>query len=208
VDESDRVSDGLLELFRQQECCDVELICAEVTLLAHKLVLACSSPIFRQGLADATASGDGSARQQVRLADVCNPEAVTFMLSYMYQIGDIDAWHDYNPKTQEINKDVLRLAKNFELPGLTQKAMHWMSKDLSTANVVERLTICEEFCLEELKSRIIGQLANNKKALFEVANSSQIMAYPKLMQSLLQEAAGQPEEPASGPKGKKQRVNA
>lgn len=53
---------------------------------------------------------------------------------------------------------------------------------------------CEEFCLDVLKEKILEQLTCNKRALAEVARSPQIMSYPRLMQALLQQAAGVPEE--------------
>lgn len=197
-------ADGLMQnlqaLFKNKELCDVELICAEVTIPAHKVVLASQSAVFKQGLQVEGTDG----RQQIRLADVANPEAVHLMLNHIYELGD-DDWQLYNPRTQEINKDVLRLAQNFQLPGLTERATHWMSKDLSTGNVVERLTICEEFGLQQLSDKIIGQLAVNKKALYEVSHSPQIMAYPKLMQALLQHAATACDGADSQPKGKKPR---
>jgi hypothetical protein len=192
---------GLRALFKNQELCDVELVCAEVVIPAHKAVLAAQSPVFKQGL---QAEEHGAGRQQIRLADVANPEAVRLMLNHVYEMSD-DDWQHYNPGTQEINKDVLRLAKNFQLPGLADRAMHWRSKDLTTGNVVERLTICEEFGLQTLSDKIISQLAMNKKALFEVSNGPQIMSYPKLMQALLQHTAGVPEEKIVESKQKKPR---
>merc|ERR1719510_704114 len=87
-----------------------------------------------------TASGAGA--REVRLTDISNPEAVGFMLDYMYGM-DAGVWQDYNPRTQDINKDVLHLARRFRLPGLTDRAIHWLSKDLTTGNVVERLSIVE-----------------------------------------------------------------
>merc|ERR1712190_129902 len=101
---------------------------------------------------------------------------------------------NYNPRTQVITKDVFRLAQNFKLPGLTERAMRWLAKDITTGNVVERLTICEDFECCVLQDKILEQLTNNKKALAEVANSTQIMNYPKLMQTLLQHAAQMPDD--------------
>merc|ERR1711912_159194 len=113
---------------------------------------------------------------------------------------DADDWAAFNPRTQEINRDVLQLAAQFELPGLTQRAMHWLGKDLTTGNVVERLSICDEFGLSELSEKILEQLTLNREALAEVAHSKQITDHPKLMQSILQCAAGIPEpEPQHKP---------
>mmetsp|Transcript_69464 Transcript_69464/g.157638 ORF Transcript_69464/g.157638 Transcript_69464/m.157638 type:complete len:231 (-) Transcript_69464:85-777(-) len=188
--EEDHLAEGLRELYRRGEFTDVALVCADRTLYAHRVVLAAESEVFKQGLASnpVPAKDGASARHEVRLADISNPEAVKFMLDFMYHM-DASVWEDYNPRTQEINKDVLRLAQNFRLPGLTERATHWLTKDLTTGNVVERLTICEDFGLSLLAEKILEQLTCNKRALAEVAHSPQIMKYPKLMQDLLQQAA-------------------
>merc|ERR1712083_832318 len=132
--------------------------------------------------------GDGQRMTEGRFVDVSNPEPVKIMLDYMYHI-DSSFWEDYNQRTQEITKDVMRLAQEFHLSGLQDLATHWLAKDITTGNVVERLKICEDFSLHDLRDKIIEQLTFNKRALAEVAGSSQIMKYPRLMQSLLQQAA-------------------
>jgi len=196
----DQLGDGLRELYRRGEFSDVAIICAGHTFNAHRLVLAAKSDVFKQGLAMPKDKDEAAGKQEVRLADICNPEAVKLMLDHIYGVED-GTWESYNPATQEINKDVLRLSQNFQLPGLAERATHWMAKGLTTGNVVERLTICEDFSLEVLREKILEQLTCNKRALAEVAHSPQIMAYPKLMQALLQQAAAATD--AEGPQPKK-----
>jgi len=202
---TDSFTNGLREFYRKGEFSDVILRCAEQSFPAHKVVLASASSVFKEGLAGRT-GGSAAEKEEVRVAGIENPEAVKVMLDYVYQIED-EAWDKYNPKTQEINKDVLRIAQNFALPGLTQRAMHWLAKDLTTGNVVERLTICDDFGLVDLREKILEQLTLNKKALTEVANSPQIMKYPRLMQALLQQAAAAVEDTAAAqPKKKSKKV--
>merc|ERR1712232_550619 len=136
--------------------------------------------------------GAVSMRHEIQLSDIVNPEAVKILLDHMYQLDDKE-WAKFNPRTQDVNREVLRLAAQFELPRLTQQAMQWLSKDLTTGNLVERLSICDEFGLTELSDKILEQLTNNREALAEVANCPQITSYPKLMQAMLQCAAGAPE---------------
>merc|ERR1712048_609253 len=93
-----------------------------------------------------------AGREEVRLADISNPEALKLMLDYMYQIDF--AWREIS-WTQDIIYDVLRLAQNFQLPGLTAEAAQWLAKDLTTGNVLERLKICEEFGLQRLSHEIL-----------------------------------------------------
>jgi hypothetical protein len=191
---------GLQELYRRGEFADVVLICAEQHFLAHRIVLAAQSEVFKEGLASPPPAN--GMRHEIRLSDIANPEAVKFMLSFLYQLDDKEM-ADYNPRTQEINRDVLRLARQFNLPGLTHRAMRWLAKDLTTGNVVERLSICEEFGLSELTDKILEQLTSNRQALAEVAHSPQIMTYPRLMQAMLQCAAGAPEPEPPQPKSSK-----
>lgn len=187
------VADGLRELYRKGEFTDVSLICADRSFRAHRCVLAARSDVFFQGLA--SNAPEPKTSMEVRLVEVTNPEAVKLMLDHIYQIED----EEYNPKSQEINKDVLKLAQNFKLHGLQELATRYLSQELSTGNVVERLTICEDFALEELKEKILEQLTFNKQALAEVASCPQIIAYPKLMQSLLKMAAAVPNEQPEPP---------
>jgi len=196
----DFLGEGLRELYKRSDFTDVSLVCADRTFGAHRVVLAAQSEVFKQGLAGT--KEEAAAKQEVRLADVSNPEAVKFMLDYMYQL-DASVWEDYNPRTQDINKDVLRLAQSFRLQGLTERATLWLAKDLTTGNVVERLTVCEDFGLDDLRQRILGRLAFNKKALAEVAHSPQITQYPMLMQALLKQAALAPEEDGAAVQAKK-----
>jgi len=190
------------ELYRRREFTDVQLLCEEKSFSAHCAVLAAESEVFKDELLSATGGGGGG--REVRLTDISNPEAVGFMLDYMYGM-DAGVWQDYNPRTQEINKDVLRLAKRFRLPGLTDRAVHWLSKDLTTGNVVERLSICEDFGLDLLREKILEQLTFNRRALAEISHSPKIMQYPKLMVDLLQMAAAAAGDDAGQSKGKKGR---
>jgi hypothetical protein len=189
--ETETLTKGLQELYRKGEFADVLLLCAEQRFPAHKVVLASQSPVFKEGLSTVPAPATAGTQIEVRL-EIPNPEAVKFMLGFLYQLDD-KGYEEFNPRTQEINQDVLSLAKQFQLPGLTERAMRWLAKDLTTGNVVERLSICEEFGLEDLTERILEQLTNNRAALAEVAHSPQIMSYPRLMQAMLQCAAGPPE---------------
>merc|ERR1712146_488273 len=142
-------------------------------------------------------------RGELRVS-VANPEAVKIMLDYLYLLDEKE-WATFNPRTQAVNQDVLQLAAQFQLHGLTQLAMHWLSQDLTTGNVLERLAICDDFGLSELSEKILQQLTNNRAALAEVAHSQQITNHPKLMQSILKCAAGDP-EPGAAPQQKSKRL--
>jgi hypothetical protein len=192
----DSLSTGLQELYRKGEFTDVVLHCAEQRFLAHSPVLASQSRGFKEGLSAQALPGP-SMRHEIRL-DVANPEAAKIMLDYLYML-DAEELAKLNPRTQAINREVLQLAAQFELPGLTQLAMHWLSKDLSTGNIVERLSIADEFGLSELSEKILQQLTLNKEALAEIAHSQQIMNHPKLMQAILQCAASGFPEPETQP---------
>lgn len=205
VQDADHLGVGLRELYKMGELTDIELVCAERSFPCHRVVLASQSDLFKEGLGSgaAVAAPAPGEKRQLRLAEISNPEAVKFMLDYMYALDVEETWTDYNPETQEINKDVLRLAENFKLAGLKELAVHWLSKDITTANCVERLGICEDFELPTLRDKILEQLTFNKKALSEVASSQQIMQHPELMRSMLKLAATEPMETQEAAQPKK-----
>lgn len=186
----DHLAGGLKDLYQRGAFTDVALVCADSNMYAHRVVLAAESDVFKHGL-EATAPvacADGARRTEMRLSDISSPEAVKLMLDYMYKT-DSSVFEEYNPKTQEINKDVLRLAQNFKLNGLKDRATHWLAKGITTGNVVERLTMCDDFGLTVLGEKILDQIICNKRALAEVVRSPLIMKHPKLMQALLQASA-------------------
>merc|ERR1712185_402573 len=129
---------------------------------------------------------------EIRLYETC-PGAVKTFLDFVYL-------NEYSPKTDEINKDVLKLASQFKMPELTERCAEVLAKDVNTTNVVERLGLCEEFQLERLREKIMQQLTCNKKVLHDVAQSKSILQYPLLMQEMLALIA---QEGASGPPAKK-----
>lgn len=204
----DPLGEGLRDFYRRGDFTDVVLLCADQAFRAHRAVLAAKSQVFRAGFLPGQGAGstgrEGAgekALEEVRIAEVANPEAVKIMLDYLYEVDDPDPAGSGNP---EINKDVLRLAQNFQMPGLAERAARWLTRDLTTGNVVERLAICEEFGLSDLHEKILEQLTFNKRALSDVSNSPKIMAYPNMMRAMLQLAAGSPEGKPDKPKAKRQ----
>jgi len=196
------LGDSMKDLYRQGCLTDIDLVCCEKKYAAHCVVLAAQSSIFRQQI-QALVPTAGGGRPELRLQDIFNPEALKFMLDFLYEVDDAEM-AEFNPRTQDINKDILTLARSFQLPGLTERAVRWLAKDLTTGNVVERLSICDEYGLTDLREKILEQLTSNRQAMAEVAHSPQIMTYPGLMQSMLQHAAAAPDaNPPPTKKGRK-----
>merc|ERR1712194_903872 len=93
------------------------------------------------------------------------------------------------PSSAEVNKDILRLARHFGFPHLHEFAARWLTKGLTTANVVERLVTCEEFGLGLLREKVIEQLTANPAELTVVSSSLEIMKHPRILQDLLMAVA-------------------
>merc|ERR1719476_110410 len=110
------------------------------------------------------------------------------MLGYIYGAGTNGSW-EYKPSSAEVNKDILRLARSFDLMHLHEHAARWLAKGLTTANVVERLVTCEEFGLGLLREKIIEQLTANPAELMIVSSSVEIMKHPRILQDLLVQVA-------------------
>jgi len=183
------VMNGIQEIYIKGTLADVTLISGEDKdkFHAHKLVLAAKSEVLLEMFSQEK-NDEQMTKCEIRLYETC-PGAVKAFLDFVYL-------NEYAPKTDEINKDVLKLSSQFKMPELTEKCAEVLAKDISTTNVVERLGLCEEFQLDKLREKIMQQLTSNRKVLHDVAQSKNILQYPLLMQEMLgliaQEGASPP----------------
>lgn len=102
-------------------------------------------------------------RPELRL-DIASPEAARALLDLVYGLGS-----EYNIDSEEANTDVLRLARQLDLPGLQALATRYLGESLSSENVgslrrqlfqwreaVQRLRTCQEFGLQEMCPERVG----------------------------------------------------
>mmetsp|Transcript_82263 Transcript_82263/g.158918 ORF Transcript_82263/g.158918 Transcript_82263/m.158918 type:complete len:322 (-) Transcript_82263:117-1082(-) len=115
-------------------------------------------------------------------------EALETLLAFVYMAGTGGRWV-YAPTSDLVNKDVLMLARHFGMPRLHEHAARWLVKDLTTANVVDRLATCEEFGLGLLHDKIVEQLTANPAELTVVSTSPELMRHPRILQDLLVQVA-------------------
>lgn len=188
---------GIKELYQKCQYYDILLVAKGSRFPAHKVALAAMSGALceqvRKACAKFEASHASSAEvcesrgsyPELHLPEISSPEAARALLDFVYGLGS-----GYNVSSDEANRDVLRLAKEFELPLLEDHASRRLTEDLTTANVIGRLVTCEEFGLDELYGKIAHELVcNNIDALVQVSNCEEIMRHPTIMQSLLVRAA-------------------
>lgn len=125
---------------------------------------------------------DKSSALEVCLDDITHSEAVRAMLDCVY--GAVGG-KEYSPSSEDANRDVLRLAQQFQLIPLQDQASRWLLKSISTSNALDRLKACEEFGLGDVKERILEQLVANPDALLALANDAEIVKVPLVLQKLL-----------------------
>lgn len=179
------IVEGLRSLQEKSELCDVVLIVGGQSFLAHRAVLAAVSSSFHDcltklGSGDGIGSGTDPKSLVLKLDDISHPEAVKAMLDCIYRPST-----EYAPSGEDANRDVLRLAQRFNISQLQDAASCWLTKGLSTANVLERLLACEEFTLAEVRDRILEQLTSNPEALYVLAQDPEITKVPSVLQDLL-----------------------
>lgn len=121
---------------------------------------------------------------ELQVVGIESTEALDIVLSYVYTVGTGAPW-EYKPTTAEANKDILRLARHFGMPHLHEHAARWLTRGLTTANVVDRLVTCEELNLGLLREKIMEQLTKNPSELSVVSSSPEIMKHPRILQDLL-----------------------
>jgi len=180
------LTQGLRELWDKSELCDVELIAGGQTFFAHRPVLAAASPSFHECLMQLSSVPDGSEKKTLvlKLGDITHPEAVQAMLECIYG-PPVGSAQSYSPGSEEANTDVLRLAQRFQIVQLQSQASGWLIRDLSTANVLQRLVACTEFDLTDVRESILQQIISNPKALWVLANDPEVVKAPVVLQDLL-----------------------
>mmetsp|Transcript_5730 Transcript_5730/g.17015 ORF Transcript_5730/g.17015 Transcript_5730/m.17015 type:complete len:232 (+) Transcript_5730:2-697(+) len=179
------VVQGLRLMLDRSELCDVVLIAGGQSILAHRAVLAAVSSSFYECLTQLNPSeGHNSESLVLKLDDISHPEAVRAMLDCIYG-PRAGASAEYNPSSEEANRDVLRLAQRFQILQLQDDASRWLARGLSTANVLDRLVACEEFGLLEVREKILEQLTANPEALFVLAKDPEVTKVPAVLQDLL-----------------------
>jgi len=172
------VLDGLRNLLATGEFCDVilEVPDSVMSFHAHRAVLGAASPRLRTLLAASTSC----APAVLRLEGVSSPEAVRAFLDVAY-----GAAAEYNPPSEDANRDALRLAQDFEVVALRDAACGWLAKGLTTSNVLKRLEACEEFGLLPVRQKILEQVTSNPEALFALAKHPDALRLPSVLQDLL-----------------------
>jgi hypothetical protein len=122
---------------------------------------------------------------EVELHGISNPEAVGALLDFVYKVGG----GEYSVTSDEANRDVLRLAKQFGLPELEELAKRRLVENLSTENVVSHLATCEEFELNDLYELVVEECVTNTAALVELSNGMEVINHPTILQRLLVQAS-------------------
>merc|ERR1712039_404361 len=120
----------------------------------------------------------------LKLDDISEPDAVQAMIDGIYGTSG-GAAVDYNPVSEAVNADVLRLAQRFQIGELEARAARWLAQKLTTANVLGRLVACEEFGLIHVRDNILEQLIANPDALFVLTKDPEITKVPAVLQDLL-----------------------
>lgn len=194
------IVEGLRGLLEKSELCDVVILGGGRSFLAHRLALAAASPSLHEyfmqlerdpaaAAADAaTAAASGvlvpPGSVVLRIEDVTRSEAVQAMLDCVYGASPGKP-REYRPSTHAVNREVLLLARRYRISELQEQACQWLSTGLSTANILERLVVCEEFGLGEVRDQILEQLISNPDALFVLAQDPSITKVPTVLQELL-----------------------
>mmetsp|Transcript_88364 Transcript_88364/g.161857 ORF Transcript_88364/g.161857 Transcript_88364/m.161857 type:complete len:562 (-) Transcript_88364:92-1777(-) len=168
-----RMSEGLRDLWRSGDLCDLTVACRESTFRVHSLVLAGHSKKLRQFV---------KGQSEVTFPGVQYPETVQLLLEFLYEA---EAEKGYAPSSHEVNLELLQTAHEFDLPPLKRQAAVFMAQGLTTQNVVEALLQCAKFELEDLKERIFCHLAKNKAALADVTTRAEMSQEPEILRQIL-----------------------
>jgi hypothetical protein len=183
---------GLRGLLERKELCDIALLAGGQSFLAHSMVLAAVSPSFCALIQQELAKGNGRrgyvAGIDCEVLEIhlqcTHPEAVQDLIDCIYG-SFMDSSKEVASSTEAANRDSICLAQSYQIPQLQEQACRWLISDLTTQNVLERLAICEEFELFDVREKIIEQLIADPVALPMLARDPEITKVPKVLQDLL-----------------------
>jgi len=181
---------GLRGLLERKELCDVVLTAGGQSFFAHSMVLAAVSPSFCTLIQQELSKGKrtyavGVDHQVLEIPLHCtHPEAVQDLIDCIYG-SLLDSSKEIASNTEGANRDSICLAQSYQIPQLQEQACGWLTNDLTTQNVLERLAICEDFQLFDVREKIIEQLIADPVALPMLASDPEIIKVPKVLQDLL-----------------------
>lgn len=174
---SPSLSEDLLRLFEETSLFDVEVVCtsgAGQKFRAHRVILAARSPVFKAMFL----TGMREKRIGKVVIEDVSPESTKCMLDFMYK--------DKCPDLDEASVfDVLKAANKYELPGLRDLCLHFMSCHARSDNVVHFVAACDRYGLPDFKHALLGALVDHPPALHECVHSSCLDAHPDTMRQLL-----------------------
>mmetsp|Transcript_65910 Transcript_65910/g.141042 ORF Transcript_65910/g.141042 Transcript_65910/m.141042 type:complete len:499 (-) Transcript_65910:86-1582(-) len=124
-------------------------------------------------LLEINAAGVTTTVVNLGLYSVTLPQAVDLMLDHCYGAGkDME----YNPASPEVNRDVLRLAEEFEIPALTDRAAAWLAETSGAKNYLESLETCHDFGLDVLEEKIFCMLTEDEVAYQAITSNADLVA--------------------------------
>lgn len=173
ADDSGFLAEALRQLWRAGDLCDLTMVCRESTFRMHKAVLAAHSKELRDLVVDQT---------EVKFPGVTYPETLELLIKFLYEA---EGETGYAPSCHEVNMEVLDIAHTFKLSGLKRRATSYMARTITTHNILQRLCDCDAFGLQDLKDKILGALAANRKVLAEVTEGPSISNHPDLLRQIL-----------------------
>jgi len=181
--------ESLVQLRRKVLRCDAVVVAAGGSRIpVHSLVLASQSQTLLQRLQPGTDSNPSE------LVLETSHEAADHLVRYVYGEIDVDS---YSPSSPKMNEEVLRLASELGLPMLAQFCATRLAIDVNVKNVVERVRLCEDFGLPELRQAIVGALVEDRGSLEAVARDEATLGHPALMRELLAGLAAKAREESS-----------
>jgi hypothetical protein len=188
---------GLRCLLEAKEMCDVTLLVGGQSLSAHRVMLAAASSSFKAALlgtgslaASHVESDAATGGTTIRLDDVTHIEAVQAMLDCIYSAaavacGGQGATCQYSVSTDEVNRDVIWLAQQFQITPLLDQASQWILTNVTTGNVLRRLVLCEQFGLGDVRKKLLEKLIASPEALYAMAQDPETVKVPAVLQDLL-----------------------
>lgn len=163
-----------ISLYRDDSLKDIKLVVGNSCVMAHKVVLATRSEVFRSMLTHDTREKQTNV---IEIQDV-SCEAVNAFVKYLY-IEEID-------NVSEELDTLLMLADKYDVQGLKERCENYLIQMVNDENVIDLFLKAEFLNLPKLKKRSLFLIKKNSDHIVNTEDFKRLYQQPHLIKEILQ----------------------
>lgn len=161
-----------VSLYQDDSMKDIKLVIGNSSVLAHKLVLATRSKVFRSMFTHNTRENQ---RNTIEMNDVSS-KAVKAFIKYLY-VEEVDVLEEVDT--------LLMLADKYDVQCLKRRCENYLEQTVNEKNAIDLFLKAEFLNLQRLKKRSLFVIKKNSKTIIDTEDFKRLYQYPHLIREIL-----------------------